>query len=76
MEGWFHVKRVPLTWSHNALRAEVLFAPAWCILGVLSATLPLPDYGRVARNSTRIDATRGDHFLQADLVDDSYGSFA
>jgi hypothetical protein len=33
----------------------------------LSATLTLPDYGRVARNPSRIDARYGDHFLQADF---------
>src|SRR6266853_980257 len=33
----------------------------------LSATLTLPDYGRVARNPSTIDAKRGDHSLQADL---------
>jgi hypothetical protein len=33
------------------------------ILGGSSANLTLPDYGRVARNPSRIDAKRGDHFL-------------
>src|SRR5260370_39598140 len=38
----------------------------WLPLGELSATLTLPDYGRVARNPVRIDAKRGDHCLPAD----------
>src|SRR6267143_153972 len=60
MEGWFHVKRVPLTWSHNALRAEVLFAPAWCILGVLSA---IP---KLSRNGLR--ASWPDWYRESRLV--------
>jgi hypothetical protein len=33
----------------------------------MSANLPLPDWGRFARNPSRTDAQRGDHFLQPDF---------
>jgi len=32
-----------------------------------SATLPQPHYFRLGRNPSRIDAKRGDRFLQADF---------
>jgi len=45
---------------------EVRFLGRMC-WGGLSATLTLPDYGRVARNPSRTDPQRKDHFFQADF---------
>jgi len=41
-------------WLYNAPHVEAPFAPAWHLPSLSSATLPLPDYGRVARDSERI----------------------
>jgi hypothetical protein len=38
------------------------------ISGGSSGTLPLQDYVRVARDTSRIDVKRGDSFLQADAI--------
>jgi hypothetical protein len=45
------------------------------VLDDWSATLTLPDYGRVARHPSTIDGKRGYHFLQPDksgLVDPTH----
>lgn len=45
------------------LRRFKIYAPATMPASAMSKV----DYFRVARDPSRIDATRGDHFLQADF---------